>query len=221
MSDDLAREEAHAAVRRAIEGLLEDAGVGVPPVDAVRLARAHLKLPEPDRKKAGPLDAEGLQLQAARQIGEHLKGDILRHLGVGDGPRPLLGESLTNLFAARLLVPDAWLADEARACGFDLEHLKSVFPTASHELIAWRLLDLPEPSLITVVDNGRVTRRRANLWRAGKTLSGAEAECLGYVHEHARPHRVRRGGWTAWGWPVHRVDWRREVLRAVPDEVDG
>jgi hypothetical protein len=87
-------------------------------------------------------------------------------------------------------------------------------------LIAWRLLDLPEQSLITIVDNGRVTRRRANLWRAPRGLSEAERECQQYVHEHCRPQRVRRDGWTVWGWPVHRVDWRREVLRAVVDGVD-
>jgi len=221
MSDDLAREEAHAAVGRAVADLLDATGVEAPPVDAVRLARLHLHLPEPADKKGKPPDAEGRQLQAARQIGDHLKADVLRHLGIGDGPKPLLGESLTGLFAARLLVPDGWLGDEARASGFDLEALKATFATASHELIAWRLLDLAEPSLITVVDNGHVTKRRANQWRASRALSEAEAECLEYVHEHSRPHRVRRGGWTAWGWPVHQVDWRREVLRAVPDDIEG
>lgn len=224
MSDTMTREEAHAAARLVIEGLLDAAGVSAPPVDAVALARVHLRLPEPAVKKpkGPPPDEETRQLLAAQQVGDHLKTELLRRLGVGgEGPRPLLGESLTNLVAHRLLVPDGWLADEARASGFDLEHLKRVFRTASHELIAWRLLDLPEPSLITIVDNGRVTRRRANLWRAPRELSEAERECQQYAHEHCRPHRVRHDQWTVWGWPVHRVDWKREVLRAVVDGAEG
>ena len=32
------------------------------------------------------------------------------------------------------------------------------------------------------------------------------------------PLLVRAAGWTVRGWPVHSVDWKREILRSVVDE---
>ena len=82
-------------------------------------------------------------------------------------------------------------------------------------MLVWRLLDLPEPCLLTIVDNGEVYRRKSNAWRVPRELSPAEQECQRYVHHHSRPRVVQHDGWTVQGWPVHQADWKREILRSV------
>jgi hypothetical protein len=126
------------------------------------------------------------------------------------------GESLAQLFAHRLLVPSLWFAHDAPASGFEVLELKRRYHTTSHEVIAWRLLDLTEPSIITVIDNDRVARRRSNAWTVKRTeLSAPEKKCQGLVNRTGSPQSVREAGWTVQGWPVHRPDWRREILRSV------
>ena len=50
----------------------------------------------------------------AHEIGEHLKTDLLRRLGIEpEQTRAMMGESLANLFAHRLLVPTTWPRDDA------------------------------------------------------------------------------------------------------------
>src|SRR5262249_46183731 len=151
-------------------------------------------------------------------LAEHLKDDLLDRLDLGEGPRPMLGESPARLFVERLLVPQAWLVGEARACGCDLLEMKARFSTASHEAIAWRLLDLDQPGIVTVIDNDRVTRRRANSGNVGKQLAPAEAACLRQVQKYSRPCRVNEGGLDVRGWPIHTADWKREILRGVIEE---
>src|SRR5262245_25569322 len=155
MSDDLSPEEIHDAVDRAVAELLDDAGVTAPPVDTLALAQRHLGLVvrlKPD------LTPEQRQYAVAQEIGRVGRDDLLERLGLDPQERRpgLQGASLVNLFADRLLLPTPWFRDEARASGFDLLALKEVFATASHEAIAWRMLDLDDPSVITVVDNGSV-----------------------------------------------------------------
>src|SRR5262245_41760058 len=138
MSEELSREELYRVLDGLVEELLEGAGVSEPPVDAVALAR-HLGLePAADRVRRGrgraPLlapgeEAEQRQREAALDLAEHLKGDLFARLGLEGGPRPMLGESPTALFVGRLLVPQAWLAGEARARGYDLLELKERFST--------------------------------------------------------------------------------------------
>jgi hypothetical protein len=234
MSEDLTPEEVRQAVDRDVGELLETAGVREPPVDALALAERHLGLAvsREERKARGARGRKQIllrqeaspeqdQWEAAHAIGEHRKAGLLLRLGVAGGQGRALGESPANLIARRLLVPTGWLADAVRGCGHDLAALKEQFATASHEVIAWRLLDLPEPCVITVVDDGRVYRRRSNAWRVRRELVPAEAECQRWVHEHGRPHVVRRDGWTVQGWPVPHAGTKREVLRSVCDEYAG
>jgi hypothetical protein len=236
MSEGPQREEVHQAVDRAVQDLLADAGVGEPPVDAVALAR-HLGLvvsleaapgqrgraSRAGGRKQAVLRAEPTeerrQWAAAHEIGIHVRDDLLRRLDLEpDQPRPMSGESLANLFADHLLVPARWLAAEARERAYDLLALKERFGSASHELIAWRLLDLEEPCIITVIDNDHVQRRRSNAWRINRALSEPERRCQGYVHQYSRPHALSAGGWTVQGWPIHSADWKRELLRSVVDD---
>jgi predicted transcriptional regulator len=241
MSEDLSREEVHQAVDRMVEELLAAAGVTEPPVDALALAQRHLGMsvcvgarppapaPGPRRRPAGGRQqvvlepgqsAERHQWAVAQAIGAHFKGDLLRRLGVSPEPtRGLMGVSLADLFAEHLLAPTDWFAGDARTLGHDLLDLKARYPTASHEVLAWRLLDLPEPCIITVVDNDHVHRRRSNAFPVRKELETVERACQRYVNQYSRPRVMREDGWTVQGWPVHRPDWKREVLRSVVEEV--
>ncbi len=227
MSDGLTPEEVHEMVDRVVAELLEAAGANEPPVDALALAKRHLGLevllnpprgrgrthvferPEPTEERQ-----QGL---AAHAIGEYLKLQLRQRLGIEPG-QGMMGESLPKLLAQRLLVPTTWLVAAARESGNDLLELKERFRTASHETIAWRLLDLPAPCIITIVDNDEIARRRSNAWRTRRELSPPERECQKYVSQYSRPRVVNRDGWAVQGWPVHQADWKREVLRSVVEE---
>jgi Zn-dependent peptidase ImmA (M78 family) len=237
MIEDLPREEVVRSIDRAIEDLLQGANIDAPPVDAIALAQRHLGMiicldrGQPQRGRAQraagrrqiylrpePTE-ERHQWTVAHEIGEHLKISLLQGLGIEpEQTRAMMGESLANLFAYRLLVPTCWFAADAPDHDYDLLELKQRYRSASHEVIAWRLLDLPEPCIITIVDNDHISRRRSNAWPVRRGLEGAEQECQRYVHYYSRPRLVQENGWTVQGWPVHQADWKREILRSVIDE---
>jgi hypothetical protein len=223
MSEELLREEVHAAVDRAVEVLLAECAIQAPPVHAAAVARKLEAVVQPPRAKkeffARPEPtAEAKQWLAAQAVGEHFKPMLLERLGFAPGERrPLLGESLTALVASHLLLPTSWFADDARRLEYDVLELKQLYATAAPDLIAWRLLDLAEPCIITVVDNDHVQRRRSNAWRVRRELAAPERECQRYVNHFSRPRVVCADGWTVQGWPVHQSDWKREILRSVVD----
>jgi Zn-dependent peptidase ImmA (M78 family) len=238
MSDDLPREEVLQVVDRTAEELLKAAGIVAPPVDAIGLAQRHLGMvvcldrrqsqrgraqraggrkqiflrPEPTEERH--------QWTVAHEIGEHLKVSLLERLRIEPAQtRAMTGESLANLFATRLLVPTCWFAADAPAHNYDVLELKTRYRTASHQVIAWRFLDLPEPCIITILDNDHIHRRRSNAWPVRtRELSPAEQQCQRYVHTTGRARTVRAAGWTVQGWPVHQADWKREILRSVVEE---
>jgi Zn-dependent peptidase ImmA (M78 family) len=237
MQDDLPREDVVAVVDQLVEELLEAADVKEPPVDAIALAQRHLGmvicLDKRQAQRGRAQRAQGTkqiylrpepteerhQWTVAHEIGEHLKVELLQRLGlVPAETRGMTGESLANLFAYRLLVPGCWFRGEAPAADYDVLELKKRYRTASHEVIAWRFLDLPSPCIVTIVDNDHIHRRRSNTVRIKKELAPAEQKCQRHVHEQGRPRIVRADGWTVQGWPVHQPDWKREILRSVVDE---
>jgi hypothetical protein len=225
MSEELSREEVIEAVDQTVKELLLAARMVTPPVDAIVLARRHLALPPNPKRRPGQrrpaetfseLTPERQQWEAALEIGEHLKPGLLQCLGINpDEPHPMMGESPSRLLAEHLLLPLVWFAKDAPAAGFDVLSLKETYSTASHELIAWRMLDLAEPCIITIIDNDHIHRRRSNAWPVRKQLSPPEQQCQQYVSHYSRPRVVRADGWTVQGWPVHRSDWKREILRSV------
>lgn len=238
MLEDMPREEMLRTIDRSVEELLEAARIGGPPVDAIALAQNHLGMVvcldsrQPQRGRAQrsagrkqiylrpePTE-ERHQWTVAHEIGEHMKSTLLARLGIEpDQTRAMAGESLANLFAYRLLVPTCWFADDTAAAGHDLLALKQRYRTASHEVLAWRWLDLPDPCIVTIIDNGTVSRRRSNGWRVTRRLEESEQECQRYVHEYSRHRVVQKDSWTVHGWPVHQADWKREILRSVVDEM--
>lgn len=83
-----------------------------------------------------------------------------------------------------------------------------------------RFLDLTVPTIITVFDNGRVTRRVSNLPSATPGLHSTERLCAGEAHQRNQSSEVCEQGMTVQGWPVHERDWKREILRTTfnPDD---
>lgn len=227
-------EELAAAVDAVATEVLAEAGWPAPPVDALELARQRFGFNlcvdpgSPHRGRAQRNGAgrliylrpeprrERQQWTVAHEIGEHLVGRFAERLGFTPEELPAgLGEQLANLFAGRLLVPACWFADDARRLHCDLLALKEIYSTASHEVIAWRLLDLPRPCVVSVVDNNRLTRRRSNAWEPPRTLLPIELRCQRFVHDHGQPGRVEQDGWTIQGWPIHEGSQRREILRST------
>ena len=236
MFEEMEREDVTRAIDRMVEELLAAARITEPPVDAIALAPQHLDMVvvmdqrQPQRGRAQralgkkqiylkpePRE-ERHQWTVAHEIGEHLKGELLARLGVApQEARAMLGESLANLFAHRLLAPTVWFKEDAKAVAYDLLELKKRYHTSSHEVLAMRFLDLPDPCIITILDNERITRRRSNAWPTRKQLTPIEKECWQVVAQQSRTMTVRRDDWTVQGWPVHELEWKREILRSVHD----
>jgi Zn-dependent peptidase ImmA (M78 family) len=236
MSLELLRDDLLAQVDLAVAELLADAGVDVPPVDAIAIAQRHLGMvvcldKRQTQRGRAQRGAGGRQIYlrpeptverhqwtVAHEIGEHMKPALLSRLRVEPADaKAMMGESLANLFAHRLLVPTRWYAEDAPAFNYDLLALKQRYATSSHEVLAWRLLDLAEPCIITIIDNERIHRRRSNAWPTRRELTPAESKCQRHIHLHGKPNRQSENGWTVQGWPVHTPDWKREILRSVVD----
>lgn len=157
---------------------------------------------------------ERLQWTVAHEIGELCAVQVFDHLGVD--PReapPGARESVANQLAGRLLLPQAWFRQAAASCDWDLLVLKSLFATASHELIARRMLDFDPPVVITIYDQGRRTFRRGPVRGRTKELVVPEREALQEAHQFARPTTRETAECRVQAWPVHEPHWKREILR--------
>jgi predicted transcriptional regulator len=238
---DFSQEDLFEACDRLVAGLLERAGVTEPPVDALRVAEDHLGIPvefaEPEEDERGrPRPAarrhtagivlsphmtdEQQQSAAAHGIARTLLPDLLRKLDIVPGSESKQAAAhLRGLLVSRVLVPTRLLRAALRLCKYDVPALKEVFATASFETVALRLLDLDQPSVIAIVDDGVVAVRRGNQMAVTKKLTAAEQACADRVMEQDVPHMVRAEGWTAHGWPVPNRPFRRVLLRAVPDDL--
>jgi hypothetical protein len=228
MAEDFTREDLFRTIDRMVEDLLSAAGITAPPVDAVALARGHLGMDldaeRPRRGRRGRAVAtapseQARQWEAALAIGARFKPAVLQRLDLTpEQARATGGPSLATLLASHLLAPTDWFAGDARRLGYDVPELQQLYHTAGAELLAWRLLDLPQPCVITLVDDGHVRRRRSNAWRVRAALEDAERDCQRFVHNTGRPRVVRAGGWTVQGWPLHPPDAERVILRSVRED---
>lgn len=238
MKDDMPREEVIAVLDEIVEDLLDQADIAGPPVDAIALAQKHLDikvLQDSRQEERGRVQRAGKKPQifvrpepteerhqwtVAREICQHFKQQILERLNLDkEEAKGLTGESLYTLFSSRLLVPTQWFAADAAAANYNLLDLKKRYRTASHEVIALRFLDLPFPTVVTVIDNDEIHRRKSNGPRIkAKQLEAAEEKCRKYVNKHGKSKTVREGAWTVQGWPIHQADWKREILRSVVEE---
>lgn len=179
----------------------------------VRLSGQPLIVVRPDERP------ERVQWAVAHELGESHAAAVARVCGEQETPPHEFRESVANRFAVRLLLPDPWFTELAREEAANLEVLKSAFPAASYELIAWRLLDLPEPAIMTVLDQGKITRRRSNQTQV-PPWQAQEQQVWEQVHSTAQPHSDLAPPWHVQGWPVHEPEWKREVIRTTWCEQD-
>jgi predicted transcriptional regulator len=236
-------DELFEAVDRLVAELLARHGLDAPPVDALALAREAFQLavretepedepqqgrfgPRPPRRRGREIvlrmdqSEEGRQAVCARACARELIPDVLSKLGIAPGTENKSAmNSLLGIITPRLLLPTRWFERDARKAGYDLLELKERYSSAGYEVIAARLLDLEEPCVIAVVDDGVVSSRRGNRAPATKKLTDAEQRCLALVGEGDEPRTVRSDGWTVRGWPIPGGPFNRIILRAVPDDV--
>src|SRR5262245_19996396 len=156
MPSELLRDDLVAQVDLAVAELLAAAGVNGPPVDAIAIAQRHFGMvvcldkrqTQRGRAQRGAGSrqiylrpeptVERHQWTVAHEIGEHLKPALLQRLGIEPpDAKAMMGESLANLFAHRLLVPCRWFAEDAADLDYDLLALKERYATSSHEVLAW------------------------------------------------------------------------------------
>lgn len=243
MFPELPREELAAGLDAVAMDVLAEAGVDRPPVDVFSVAWAlGITIAEDDRQQGraryvrlrgrSPGGAratillrpdprpERRQWAVAHEIGEHAAHRVFALLGVD--PRETISnarEVLANHLAGRLLLPAAWFRPDGAACGWDLVALKARYPTASHELIARRMLECRPPVIISIFDQGRLYFRRSNLPGRVPPPSAVEMDCWRRVHRRGQPEEAYEGLRTIRGWPVHEEAWKREILRAEAEEL--
>lgn len=214
-------------------GLLEECGIDSPPVDIWRVARglglqvafdAHQ--PQRGRLKriAGRTAVlirpeerpEREQWTLAHEIGEAFAHRVFEQLTVD--PRevpPQRREQVANAMASSLLLPDEWFLHDAAQLDGDVPALKRIYSTASHELILLNLLKLPELSIASVFDHGRLTRRRGNGQLPPPPPLPLERVAWRAVHNSAGSVDVSGDGVRVQAWAVHEPAWKRELLRAT------
>ena len=159
---------------------------------------------------------ERLQWTVAHEIGELCAMQVFDQLGVD--PReapPGARESVANQLAGRLLLPRDWFRQTAEQCNWDLLALKTRFSTASHELIARRMLDFDPPVVITIFDQARRTFRRGTVRGRTRELVVPEREAWQEAHETGRAIMRETAECRVQAWPVHEPHWKREILRTL------
>lgn len=242
---DFTAEDLFDAADRIIADVLARHGIVEPPVDAILLAQQAFDLrvseaePDEDEMDAGrfgprprrfrtrgeivlrpDMTDESRHAVCARACARELIPAVLTKLGVAPGTENRSAQTqLVGLLVPRLLLPTKWFERDASKAGYDLLALKDRYPTAGYEVIALRFLDLEEPCVIAVIDDGAPSARRSNRWPVTKKMTAAEQACADRVAETGEPQRVRRDEWTAQGWPVPTGPFGRILLRAVPDEL--
>ena len=236
MLPELTIEEFATVLDDTVGEFLADAGCDAPPFDAIELARrsgmeiavdsrlvnrartiqmaAPKRLARPSILLRPEPRPERRQWAVAHEIGEQLADRIFARLSVlpeeaGPGSR----ERVANLLARRLLLPTRVFGDDARQCDWDLLALKQRYSTASHELLARRMLDFAPRVIITVFDQGELRWRQGNLPGRAPPLSAAERACLSRVRALETAVDTTTDGDRIQGWPVTEPQWQREILR--------
>lgn len=212
MSEEPTREEVLFIVETAVMKLLDTLGIEQPPIDAFQVAR-HLNIAIREDESTArtrsrkevvltPQDSEDRrQWLVAQAIGMERKPLLLSSMGIDPSERRAMsGESLSNLFAEHLLLPTRWFQTDAKVSNFDLLTLKDRYRTAAYELIALRFLDLPEPCVVTILEEDRILKRRSNGPRVRKQLETVEKECQQRVIEKSESCSISRNVWTVQGW---------------------
>ena len=228
----LAEHDLLAAVDHVIEEVLRRHALASPPVDANLLLAQEGEKVLPKRRVRDSKESNGgsmgdsaeleRQRAAALALGKSLNTKILNQARIGPRERSSEAEAqLAGLFATRLLMPTSWFQEDVRRLGYNLPRLHARYATASIASVAWRLLDLNEPAVVTIFDNNHIVDRRSNLANSEGTpeIDAAERAAQAYAHQFSRARLEHSPALTARAWPLHRADWRREIVVARLDDV--
>lgn len=164
---------------------------------------------------------ERRQWAVAHEIGETRAARVFAHLGVDPVEAPVSArEAVANRLAGCLLLPRDWFASAGAELDWDLIEMKDRFNTASHELIARRMLEMPLPVIITLADQGRTVWRASNRHFRTPSLTPAERDAWRAAHELGRAARCESrelpdGVDDIRAWPIHEPGWRREIVRTA------
>ena len=238
MLTEIPPEQYAAALDDCADEVLREAEIASPPVDAILVARRlHLQVasdtamdvrarfvrlgganggmilladdPRPERR----------QWAIAHEIGEFVAHRVVELLGVDLEDIPPSGrERVANRLASCLLLPRRWFAADGRALGWDLLALKEIYRTASHELIARRMLDMSSPVIVTLFDQGQPQWRWSNVLRHPPQITPVEEQTWRDAFDGARATQYEgrdlpEGIDDLRCWSVHEPGWRREILR--------
>lgn len=228
------------AIDKLVCEILRTLAIDNPPVDALFLARAvgcELAFDARQRGRARQKSLNGqtaillkpddrperLQWAAAHELGEVFAWQICKRVSESLDELPAnFREQLANRFASRLLLPTAWYSEPLREAGFDLYSFKERFRTASHELIARRLIDFFPNRILTIVDQGQVMHRQNGYQSRPGRLFDFERQLVRQCCESGQFLTQDFAGIRCDVWPVHEPGWTREILLtyATEDSVD-
>jgi hypothetical protein len=162
---------------------------------------------------------ERRQWAVAHEIGESRAYRVFAELGVDPQEAPVAArEDVANRLASSLLLPRDWFLRDGVRVDWDLFDLKAIYATASHELIARRLLEMPPAVIVTLADQGRCVWRRSNRLFRAPPLTAAERAAWMAAHDGWRPVQCEHselpdGVDDVRVWPIHEPGWRREIIR--------
>lgn len=245
MLPELTQEEYSAALDSVADDALVALSDATPPIDALALAKA-LRMPvawDTDQEgrgrivRLGGFDGgeartsiflrpderrERLQWAVAHEIGESLAEQVFARLHADPREAPAgAREKVANQLAGRLLLPRAMFERDGRQLDWDLPALKHRYPTASHELIARRMLDVGAGLMITIFDHGRRTFRRGTLPGRLPPFDALEQAAWREAHLHGQVAALGDYRMRVRAWPIHEPAWKREILRTEWNASDG
>jgi hypothetical protein len=248
MLAEIPADEFAAALDACAANVLWEAGGAEPPIDATVVAEriglvvAHNslltyrgRLVEMADPRGGDMGQgtilvglaerpERLQWAVAHEIGESVAYRVFEALGVPSDSAPAEArEQVANHLASSLLLPRDRFAADGPACDWDLFALKCRYSTASHELIARRMLEMPPPIVVTLCDQGSVRWRRSNSCSRPPKLLPDEMDVWRECHETGRPASASPDSASTCleaihAWPIHEPNWKREILRSAVAE---
>jgi len=157
----------------------------------------------------------------AHEIGESVAHRVFASLGIGpELAPPSARERIANHLASCLLLPRNWFAADGPSVDWDLIELKQRYATASHELIARRMLGMSPPVIITMYDQSQFVWRRSNTLRRPPRQTDAERETRLAAFQRSQPaqysqHDLPEGIEDVRCWAIHEPDWKREIMRTA------
>lgn len=220
-------EEVAEIIDRLVEGILSACEIKQPPVDPKRIAdRLGIVYSEAklEGRRGQTFRRRGRQhVEVHRDDRPERKHFAVAHEIMELELKKVLEDARechrwANLAASFLLMPTPWFREECMRTGFDIAELKKVFSTASWEAVSLRTLNFSE-SIITIVDDGRVTRRKSSYpFHVPKKLSGEEKHLVEEVLRTGTAKTQHFPSCEVAGYPVFEEEHRRVILRTLFDE---